>query len=475
MCHGMCKVIPPQRPVSSAIEARFKIDPKVESLAGYAQRFSYAEIPARAVHQCRRIFIDTLGCALGALHTEPVRIAREMAMRASVPSGARILGTSQRTVAELAAFANGAASRYLDANDTFPGGGGHPSDTIAAILAAADLKRCRGRSVIEAMVLAYEIYHALWRATDLRQKGMDNVLYTTVASAVATAKILGLERHRIAEAIALAATPNVALDATRYGDVAMWKGCAGGNAARNGVFAALLAQAGMTGPDSALSGAHGLEALTGPFELQPLAASGGPYSIETVTLKCFASEAHSLSPLTAALELSRCTAADEIETVTVDTYRFAWQVIGSGPEKWRPRTREAADHSLPYVIASALLHGRFDDSAFEPERLRDPRMHALMDRITIREDRELTSRFPEQLACRIGVLLRNGETRIAQTDYPLGHPRNPMSDADVEHKFRRHARRWLPEKRIEGALGALWRVDTAEDADSVFEALEKRE
>jgi 2-methylcitrate dehydratase len=322
------------------------------------------------------------------------------------------------------------------------------------------------------MALAYEMYYALWIGTSLRDKGMDNVFYTAVAGAVGAAKILDLDREGIAQAISLAVTPNISLDSTRYGNISMWKGCAGGNAARNGVFAAVLAASGMTGPGKAMSGDHGLEALTGPFTLEPFAGNGASFRIMEATFKCFASEGHSLSPITAALELSRQVAAADIESITIYTYHFAWDVIGREPEKWRPTTREAADHSMPYVVAAALLDGKFDDSVFSPERLQDSGIRALMDRISVQEDPELTRRVSEgKLPCRIEVVSKSGVRKKAATDYPRGHYKNPMSDGEIEEKFRTHARRVLPDERIDSALRTLWGIDRAPNLDGLFAAV----
>jgi 2-methylcitrate dehydratase len=449
-------------------------DEKTAHVADYAQRLRFADLPDEVVHQCRRTIVDTIGCALGAFDAPPSRIARDLASRAVMPGGARVIGTAHRTLPELSAFANGVMARYLDANDAYPGGGGHPSDTLAALLALADCRGAGGRDLITAMTLAYEAYYALWVSTSLRDKGMDNVFYTTVAGAVGAAKILDLDREGIAHAISLAVTPNVSLDSTRYGNISMWKGCAGGNAARNGVFAAVLAASGMTGPEKPISGGHGLEALTGPFKLEPFAGNGGRFRIMEATFKCFASEGHSLSPITAALELSGQVAAADIESITIHTYHFAWDVIGREPEKWRPTTREAADHSMPYVVAAALLDGKFDDSVFSPERLQDPGIRALMDRITVKEDPELTRRVADgKLPCRIEVVSRSGVRKIAATDYPRGHYKNPMSDGEIEEKFRTHAGRVLPDDRIESALRTLWEIDRAPNLDALFAAVQR--
>ena len=281
------------------------MDTNVGLIADYAHRLRFTDFPEEVVHHCRRTVVDTFGCALGALDAEPVRIARDLAMRVNLPSGARIIGTDHRTLPELAAFANGVMVRYLDANDAYPGGGGHPSDMLPAILAVADTHAANGQTLLTALAIAYDVHYALWAATSLRDKGLDNVFYTTVAGAVGAAKVLGLDPNRIAEAVSLAVIANVSLDATRHGNLSMWKGCAGGNAARNGVFAALLAAAGMTGPETPMAGDHGLEALVGRFTLQPFAEDGRSFRIAETTLKCFASEGHSLSPISAALELDR--------------------------------------------------------------------------------------------------------------------------------------------------------------------------
>jgi 2-methylcitrate dehydratase len=209
--------------------------------------------------------------------------------------------------------------------------------------------------------------------------------------------------------------------------------------------------------------------------LQPFAEHGRPFRIAEATLKCFASEGHSLSPISAALELSRQIAADDIQAVTVSTYRFAWNVIGREPEKWRPTTRESADHSMPYIVAAALIDGSFTDAVFAAERLQDPRIRNLMDRIAVREDPELTRQFPDRLPCRIEIVAKNGDRKTATVDYPRGHYKNPMSDDEIEQKFRSHALRALSEERVGPALAALWQIDSVDDLGGVFDAVRRLE
>src|SRR5262249_26078369 len=158
------------------------------------------------------------------------------------------------------------------------------------------------------------------------------------------ANILALDRDRCTEAIALAVTPNVALSATRYGHLSMWKGCAAANAARNAVFAALLAEAGITGPEKPIEGGHGLQNIVGKVELGACGGGRHPFGMSEISLKQFASVASAQPVITVGLPLSARVELEEIEKVTLYTYRFAWEMTGKGHEKWRPQTREAADH-----------------------------------------------------------------------------------------------------------------------------------
>ncbi|MGH8617595.1 MAG: MmgE/PrpD family protein [Burkholderiales bacterium] len=447
------------------------MDASLQRIVDYGQALSYADLPASTIHECKRRLVDTLGCALGAFHDEPVVIARKMALRVSVQNGARIIGTAHRTLPELAAFANGVMGRYLDGNDTYPGGGGHPSDMVAAVMAVADAVRTDGKTLITALTFAYEVYHNFFQPTRMRDKGMDNVFYTAVGGAAGAAKILGLDRERMANAVSLAITPNISLEATRRGKLSMWKGAAAGNAARNGVFAALLAAEGMTGPEKPVEDERGLIGLVGKFDLAPFGGNGRPHRITHSSLKYFLSEYHSQSPITTALMLQPQVRVEDIAKITVYTQYFTWFEIGSEPEKWHPDTRETADHSLPWILAGVFIDGHFSDELFSEERLRDPRIHALTDKIVIKEEPEFTRVFPDVIHCRIEIETTSGERKVAAVEYPRGHFNNPMTDDEVNDKFRSVAQRFLPKTRTAEVLDRLWRLETAPNLDAVFDNL----
>jgi 2-methylcitrate dehydratase len=361
--------------------------------------------------------------------------------------------------------------RYLDANDTYIArGSGHPSDMLGALLAAAEWRGASGRELLLATVAGYEVFGALADQVSLRDRGWDQGVFIAPAAAAGAGRLLGLSVDQLADAVAIAATAGVATRQTRAGELAMWKGCATAASARAGLFAAQLAGEGLTGPTAAFEGRHGLwEQVTGPFELGVLGGRDRPFAIERTNLKFFATEYHAQAPLALALALRDRVRVEDIETIDVRIYAMAHSEIGSEPAKWDPRTRETADHSLPYMLSVALRDGRVGPASFEPERYLDPGLRPLMNRIRVAEHPDFTRRFPQELVSEITVVTRSGQRVTERADYPKGHARNPMTDADVETKFRDLSADALGHARADAALRALWRL---EDADRVGDLLD---
>ncbi len=447
------------------------MDRTTETLARYATSLRYGDLSPSAVKEAKRHIIDSLGCAMGGATSEPAVIARRVAPAAGGAPSARLLGEGRATTPEAAAFANAAMIRFLDANDTYISrGSGHPSDMLGAILAAAELVGASGGDFLLATVLGYEVFGALADQVSLRDRGWDQGVFVAPASAAGAGLLLGLSVKEMADAIAIAVTANVATRQTRAGELAMWKGCATAAAAKAGLFAAQLAKAGMTGPTAAFEGRHGLcEQATGAFELGALGGAGRPFAIERTSFKFFAAEYHAQAPLAVALALRNRVRAEEIETLDVQIYAMAHSEIGSEPAKWDPQTRETADHSLPYMLAVALVDGRITPASFEPKRYLDPSLRPLMNRIRVAENPELTRRFPGELPSQIDVLTRSGQRYTERADYPKGHAENPMTDADVEAKFRDLSEGVLGRVQAVGALETLWRLDEVQRIGAVVD------
>jgi len=447
------------------------MDKTTGAFSHYVVSLRYEDLGARAIHEAKRHLIDSLGCAIGGYGSEPAVIARRLAPAWSGVPSARILGESRSTTIEAAAFANSVMIRFLDANDTYiTRGSGHPSDMLGALLAAGEAQGVSGRDLLLATIAGYEVFGALADQVPLRDRGWDQGVFVAPASAAGAGLLLGLSAEQMADALAIAATANVATRQTRAGDLSMWKGCATAVAAKAGLFAVMLANEGMTGPTAAFEGRHGLwEQVTGPFELGALGGGDRPFAIERTNFKSFATEYHAQAPVAMALALRARVSVEQIEAVDVRIYAMAHSEIASEPAKWDPKTRETADHSLPYMLAVALTDGRIGPASFEPQRYLDPALRPLMNRIRVAPHAEFTHRFPGELVSEIEVVTRSGERLVERAQFPKGHARNPMTDADVVAKFRDLSEDVLGTARAGAALDALWKLEEAPGIGSVLD------
>jgi 2-methylcitrate dehydratase len=453
------------------------MDSHIYALARYASALRYEDLFPDVIHECKRRLIDTLGCLAGAYHAQPAVIARALARRVKSDNPARIIGSLEPSTPEMAAFANGVALRYLDYNDAyFALSSGHPSDTIAAVLAQADAQHAAGRDVITAITLAYEAFCNCSESLP-RESGWDYAVYSVLASAVGVGHLLGLSEAAMRQAISLAIVPNMALEETRRGELSMWKGCAAANAARNGVFAAQLAAEGLTGPDYAIEGRWGMQFAVGKFDWQPFGGTSGPrvpYKVTQTHLKCYPAVVHAQTPIAAALQLHKEMSGAQIQSVAIESYWVANRYTDRASPLWRPATRETADHSLPYIVAAALLDGDISEHSFSLERIADPQLQALLAHTTLTERPEYTARHPGAWPCRITVTLTSGAIRTAEVQYFRGHAKNPLSDADIEQKFRSLAAPVMDAARIEAVFNKCWQLERLADIGELLQELRFR-
>ena len=450
------------------------MDATARYLSDYAASLDYRDLPPDTVHEARRRILDSVGCALGGFAAEPCRIARDLAPALEGRGAARILGTGQSTTPDMASFANTAMIRYLDCNDSFVSpGGGHPSDMLPAVLAAAEVAGASGREVITALVLAYEIYGQFAARFATREKGWDQGLFIGPASACAAGKAMGLRAERLAHAISMTTVSQVPLGQTRVRELSMWKGCATAMAVRNGVFAALLARGGMEGPPEPFEGRYGLfEQVTGELPLDGLgnADAGVPFKLAETSIKYFPVQIHTQAGAAMALELRDEFEPADVECIRIETYGVAVRNAAGEAEKWDPKTRETADHSLPYVVAVALTDGAVTPASFDEKRIGDPLLRPLMRKIEVSEDPRATRNYPAQQQARMEIELRSGRRLTRSADYPKGHSRNPLSDGELEQKFLGLAAGVLPRARQAALLESLRRFDELENMDTLFKA-----
>jgi 2-methylcitrate dehydratase len=373
----------------------------------------------------------------------------------------------------MAAFVNGAMVRYFDFNDTYlskePA---HPSDNISPCLAVAENEGASGKELLVAIALAYEVQCRLCDAADIRHRGWDHVCYGLVSTALASGRLMGLTRKQLTHAVNISLNSHIAMRQVRAGELSAWKGFSFANAARNAVFSASLARRGITGPSPIFEGEMGFFAqVSGPFELDVEGFGGmkGAFKLPETYIKYFPAEYHAQSAIWAALAARRKVRdRGDIIEIVVETHEAGYNILGRDPEKWTPMTRETADHSLPYVVGSAILKGRIDISTFSPRSLRDVKTLEFLKKIAVMEDPELTRAYPGKIANRVKVSLKGGSVVTEQIEVPKGHPKNPMSKVEVESKFRRLTRKHMSEANTEKAMEFVWNLDGQNKVDRLF-------
>ena len=454
-------------------------------LADFACTLTYEDLGANTVHEVKRRLIDSLGCALGAWNEEPCTIARGVASDFSAEKGATILGTSHKAPPDWAAFANGCCIRYFDYNDTYlskePA---HPSDNFAAVLAIAESVGASGKEVITAAAIAYEVQCRFCDAASIRARGWDHPTYGAFSTALACAHLMKLDRERTRHAVNIAGVGCAAFRQARVGELSHWKGVAFAHAARHGVYAALLARAGMTGPAPIFEGQMGFEKQLGVslgavgqiFASKAEAMPGeGPASmILKTSIKYWPAEYHSQSAIEAALHLRNLVGdVSQVKTMVIESHDASVDIIGSEPEKWHPQQRETADHSLPYITAVALIDGEVTDKQFAPERFTETGIVSFLQGVKVVRNDELTALYADAVANIVHVNLADGRTLTKRVDYPLGNAKNRLPDKEVENKFLNLAAPKLGGREgCDDVLEYVWKLDEMKGVAKLMKLVE---
>jgi 2-methylcitrate dehydratase len=294
-----------------------------------------------------------------------------------------------------------------------------------------------------------------------------------MGAALGAGKLLGLSPHQLAECLSMAVVPNNALNQARTGHLSMWKAVAAGQSGRGGVFAALLAQAGMKGPHAPFEGKAGWcnHVARKSFTLETFGGRGTPFKILDTLIKPRASCATTISSILAAEKAAANIArVDDIEKVTVEVYERAKTGMGTGEHHWNPDSRETADHSIPYVVAASLIDKRLTPSSFGDARLWSPELRSLLPRIEVVTNAEFTAayeRVPVEHRTRVTVTLRGGKCTVGEAGGDKGDLSQAKTDAEIEDKFRALTEGVLGSKRVDAVLDALWKLDTAEDVSRI--------
>jgi 2-methylcitrate dehydratase len=411
-----------------------------ENLAAFVWRSAYEDLSETTREQLNIRILDSLGRAVGACDGEPVQMIRQYLAEFASGGKCRLMGGGACSP-DSAALYNGALVRYLDFNDAYLGKGEtcHPSDNLTPILAGAEYADRSGRDVMIALAVAYQVQCRMSDIAPVRDKGFDHTTHGSYSVAAGLYKVLRLDARTTANAIAICGSAFNALRVTRTGHLSHWKGLAFANAAACCTRVVLLAMQGVTGPLEVLEGDKGfMDAISGVFDLDWLREDLD--RVKRTILKRYNADIHSQAAIQGVLDLQKRHqfSAAEIDRIHLETFDIAFNIIGGGEEgdrKHSVSTKEQADHSLPYVIAAALLDGDVMPDQYELSRIQREDVQQLLRRVSVTANPAYSQRFPEELPCRIQVVLRNGETLVKESrDYP-GFVSQPVSWDMASGKF----------------------------------------
>ncbi len=417
----------------------------MESISRQIARFSlglkYEDLPEDVVHEVKRYVYDSVGCAYGGYSTHDVEIVKQIYADMGGKPEATAIGSGDKMPAYNAAFLNSLMVRALDFNDIYwKEDPSHPSDIIPVALAVGEREGSSAKDVIPAIVLAYEFEMRLceFAVPGIRERKWHHATLTQFVSPIVAGYLLGLTEEQMVNAIGISGSHNLTLGAVTAGKLTMMKNTVDPLAAQSGVMAALMAQKGYSGTEQIFEGKEGLMQTLGPdWNVEKLTGNlGDRFKILDCSMKAFPTEALTHTHISAAIKVvtENDIKPDDIEEITVTTIARAVDILFDA-EKYRPTSRETADHSLPYCIAAAIVDRKITTDQFNDERIQDPKIRAVLDKIKGEASQEFEKMFPAKQPSKVRIKLKNGKEYSAKLDYPKGDPREPMSESDLDAKF----------------------------------------
>ena len=434
-----------------------------QEMAHFTVNACYEQLPEAVLHVLKIHLLDSVGCAIGALDAEPILMLRAHLNDFADARHCTLIGGGY-AAPDRAALFNGALVRYLDFNDSYlaPGETCHPSDNLSAVMAACEYARESGKTLLTALAVAYQVQCRLSDEAPVRSKGFDHTTQGAYAIAAGVARALGLNETQTAHAIAISGTAFNSLRVTRTGALSHWKGLAYPNTAGGATQAVFLARRGITGPLEVFEGNKGfMDTIAGQFTIDWYKES--LTRVTQTILKKYNAEIHSQSAIEGLLELrnKHNFTADDIETIEAEIFSVAFHIIGGGEEgeKVFIRTKEEADHSLPYILAVALLDGTVMPEQYKIDRIMRDDVQALLHRIHIRPREDFNHRFPNEMPCRLVVRLKNGSIfEIEKQDY-AGFITRPMSWEQALEKFNRLTQPHLQLSQLNDIIQAISQIE----------------
>ena len=446
-------------------------------MAEWASRLRFEDLPQDAVYQAKRFLLDSLGCALGGFRQHDVEIALQVLEEIAAPGPCTVIGSGKKIDPVSAALANALMVRVMDYNDIYwKQDPSHPSDIIPAALACCERAGSDGRELLVGIVLGHEFEMRFCEAAfpGIRERGWHHATLTAFVSPIVAGRALRLDAAKIQHAIGISASARATLGAVTAGKLTKMKNTVDPLATQSGVLAALLAERGYTGPEHVVDGKEGLAHCLGPqWKLDVLTDGlGDSWRINQCGMKAFPTEALTHAPISATLDLVRehDLKPEEVAKVHIRSLARAADILADA-SKYDPRSKETADHSLPYVIAAALVDRQLTPQQFTPQKISDPAIRAQLRKVDVVADPEIEKLFTALQRVFVTIHTADGRALERQLDYPKGDPRNPLTDREVEEKFEALAAPVLSPAARQRLKEAVWKLDKLDSVSALMQLL----
>lgn len=446
-------------------------------ISEFALKLKYEDLPAEVVNEVKRYLYDSIGCAYGGYHTKDVNILRDIYMTMSGKEEATLIGFGDKIPAVNATLVNSLMIRALDFNDIYwKEDPSHPSDLIPAALSVGELANLSMKDVIVAIVLAYEFEQRMceFAVPGVRERKWHHATITQFVSPIVAGKLLGLNEDQMVNAIGINGSHNHTIGCPTAGKLTMMKNTVDPMAVQSGVFAALMAQKGYSGTEQVFEGKEGLMDVFGPdWNLEKLLGGlGNKFKILECSMKAFPTEALTHTHITAALKVvvNNNISYDQIDSVIITTIARACDILFDS-HKYRPESRETADHSLPYCVAAALVDHKITTNTFSDEKMKDPRIWEVIDKIKGEASEEFEKMFPAKQPSKVVIKTKDGKEFSEYLEYPKGDPREPMTTDDIENKFKALSSSLLSDEKQKNIKEVIFNCDDLKTRDFMTELI----
>jgi len=457
-----------------------------EHLANEAKSLTFRELPPEVIHQVKRSLIDTIGLGFGGYLSEPSNILQSVIREANGPAESTIFVNGLKASCLDATLANGLMVRYnnmfdrafLTKDSLNPAGSN--CESIPALLAVGERQHSSGQDVIVAIVLAYELLNKIFDSLGGDNKILDSrgwtheTMRTPCAMALVTGRLLGLNEEQMAHALALAGCFHLELRILNSGEneLTMARSLRFAYGAYGGIHGAMLARKGFKGPLDVFEGRHGIDEVVagGKMDLEKLKQPRKAWTILYTQMSNLGVGVHMHGLIEATLKVVRehDIKAKDVANVRITTNSTTHRILANPTTRRYPKNKETADHSSYYCAAVSILDRAIGLEQFSDEKLQDIRVKELMDKVQIESDPKLDAYYNPGI---VEISTYDSKKYTGTVLHPKGGAMNPMTDADIEEKFRSAAAKFMGEKQMKQIIDTVYNLEKFDDIGDLVKLL----